>query len=486
MPLVLSGTDGVSGVDGTASNPSYEGTDSNTGIFYPAADTVAIGTGGTERLRVDSAGNAGLGVTPAAWDATLTGTRALQLGALGAYVLGTGSGWSSIPHVYVGNNGYWGSGSWRYTSSNLASQYYQFGGQHVWLNAASGTAGNAITFTQAMTLDASGNLGIGTTSPTCRVEGVAPAGDNITALFRSGDATAANNAGGGFRSISSATAASRVAQMWLDADGANFSGGDYFFIQKNGNSGTVNFNQFSNAAMTFSTNDTERARITSGGYFKASNAGTYVNSTGTFHELRQTATGAEIIVASNTSANPYGYYVEFTGADPNNTTNTVFGAYFFNGSTYTTIYKINSNGTVTARSDAKWKKNIETARDGYVEDLAKLRVVKYNWYNHEDGTPKELGLIAQEVEQVFPGLVQTEEEVKNEIRTREIPAVLDDEGNEVEPARTEEYTERVPNGEYSKSIKFSVLPFMLLKAIQEQQTMIDEMKAEIAALKGNA
>jgi len=56
MALVLDGSAGVSGVDGTASNPSYEGTDSNTGIFFPAADTVAIGTNGTERVRVNGTG----------------------------------------------------------------------------------------------------------------------------------------------------------------------------------------------------------------------------------------------------------------------------------------------------------------------------------------------------------------------------------------------------------------------------------------------
>jgi hypothetical protein len=57
MPLVLSGTNGVSGVDGTASNPSYEGTDSNTGIFFPAADTIAFSEGGVEVGRFDSSAN---------------------------------------------------------------------------------------------------------------------------------------------------------------------------------------------------------------------------------------------------------------------------------------------------------------------------------------------------------------------------------------------------------------------------------------------
>jgi len=56
MPLVLDGTNGVSGVDGTVSNPSYEGADSNTGIFFPAADTIAFTTGGTEDLRIESSG----------------------------------------------------------------------------------------------------------------------------------------------------------------------------------------------------------------------------------------------------------------------------------------------------------------------------------------------------------------------------------------------------------------------------------------------
>jgi hypothetical protein len=57
-------------------------------------------------------------------------------------------------------------GSNRYISTAAASRYEQNAGSHRWFAAASGTAGNAITFTQAMTLDASGNLGVGTTTPT--------------------------------------------------------------------------------------------------------------------------------------------------------------------------------------------------------------------------------------------------------------------------------------------------------------------------------
>jgi hypothetical protein len=236
----------------------------------------------------------------------------------------------------------------------------------------------------------------------------------------------------------------------------------------------------------FSSDGTERARITSAGYFKASNNGSYVNTSGAHHEFLNDSSDNVIMFARNTSASPYGYYVDFT-TDPNNATNYVFGA----NTGGTLIYRIFSNGTTSARSDAKWKKNIETARDGYIDDLARLRVVKYNWHNHEDGTPKEMGLIAQEVEEVFPGLVQEDEEKRDEVRTREIPAVLDEDGNEVEPARTEEYTEQVGTGEYTKSIKFSVFTPMLIKAVQELKAITDTqaqtiatLEARIAALEG--
>ena len=50
--------------DGTAAAPSITNTgDTNTGIYFPAADTVAVATAGTERLRVNSSGNVGVGTT---------------------------------------------------------------------------------------------------------------------------------------------------------------------------------------------------------------------------------------------------------------------------------------------------------------------------------------------------------------------------------------------------------------------------------------
>ena len=57
MSLILSGTDGLSDVDGTAATPAIRGTDANTGIFFPAADTIAFAEGGVEAMRINSSGN---------------------------------------------------------------------------------------------------------------------------------------------------------------------------------------------------------------------------------------------------------------------------------------------------------------------------------------------------------------------------------------------------------------------------------------------
>ena len=62
MALNINGTTGISGVDGSASAPALQGTDSNTGINF-GSDTVNINTGGSTRATVDSSGNVGIGTS---------------------------------------------------------------------------------------------------------------------------------------------------------------------------------------------------------------------------------------------------------------------------------------------------------------------------------------------------------------------------------------------------------------------------------------
>jgi hypothetical protein len=140
-------------------NTSVSGSDAT--IFRPADNTLAFSTNGSERARIDSSGNLGLGVTPSAWGSF--GGKALDING-GAAILG------SINQALLSSNAYFNAG-WVYKESSFANYYIMnSGGEHQWHTAPSGTAGNAISFTQAMTLDASGNLGVGTTSPISRLQ----------------------------------------------------------------------------------------------------------------------------------------------------------------------------------------------------------------------------------------------------------------------------------------------------------------------------
>jgi hypothetical protein len=162
-------------------------------------------------------GNLGLGVTPSAW---ATGFKALQIGGITSLYTE-----SSVATKLVNNSFF--SDANRYYANGEATQYAQQFGQHLWYTAPSGTAGNAISFTQAMTLDASGRLGIGTTSPT---EKLYVSGNTFSTTFITPSATS----GGQYLLNYGGNVASR---SWrLVSDAYNF--GDFSIQQSTTQTGT--------------------------------------------------------------------------------------------------------------------------------------------------------------------------------------------------------------------------------------------------------
>jgi hypothetical protein len=245
-------------------------------IFYTGSPSV-------ERLRINESGNLGLGVTPSAWVSTV---KSLDVNT-GASFVGTAAAASMWSNAFVDSGS-----AFKYKTSAEAAYYSQGSGAHSWYTAPSGTAGNTITFTQAMTLDASGNLGVGTTSPAHRlqVETASATGD-IVGYFRQGS--------GAVALISSATD--------LVGFGNGATAGETR-IYADGGSGFV----------TFRTNSIERARIDASGNFVFNENGNdcdfRVESDGNENAIFVDASSNEVFFFKNSgSATVAGAFVQSNG-----------------------------------------------------------------------------------------------------------------------------------------------------------------------------
>jgi hypothetical protein len=325
-------------------------------------------------IRLDSSGNLGLGVTPSAWFSTI---RALQIGSVGgASIAGNTSAGGSAT---IGLNVYFdaAAATARYGASSFASRYTQLNGAHEWYTAPSGTAGNAISFTQAMTVSSDG---------TFRVKGAGTAG-STDAFQVSGSAP---------------------------ADAARITSGGDLLVGTTTSAANERLNVVK-AAPTSYVARFENSNNASGDQVARSVLGTNCNNTSSYHIVATTGGTDRLYI-------------------------------FGNGDVQ------NTNNSYGAISDLKLKENVTDATPK-LDDLLQVRVVNYNLRTQPD--QKHIGVIAQELEQVFPGMVAESPD-------------RDAEGNDL--------------GTTTKSVKYSVFVPMLIKAIQEQQALITDLRARVAAL----
>jgi hypothetical protein len=415
MPLILNGSTGISGIDGSAGTPSYQGTDSNTGIFYPAADTIAFAEGGVESMRIDSSGRVGIGTTSPTYTLEVaTGTSGQQSVAnfrtadstaannAGIQIFATPSATAGSDYFYIQKLG---------NSGNVELAQYS--------NAAMIFSTNVGT--ERMRITAAGDVGIGTTTPGAPLQA---RGANVL------------------------SASTRYLKGWIG--GAGSWGASSFEELGIGYSGIRSlYTSGDNWDLTFATGTStqfsagtqaERMRIHSNGYITMGTTNTNIDAGPGFKFIATTNAYIGMVVESSINSQT-NYHLYSTGA----------GTYRFYVGAGGTIYATAT--TIVAISDVRLKENIQDIDVG-LDAIMALKPRKFDWKEGKGKDKKgDRGWIAQEFEQVFPDMIE----------------------NWKDPA---------PEGEEPyKAVSADLIP-VLVKAIQEQQAMIEELKQEVASLKG--
>ena len=390
--------------NGAASVSQFQGF---IGVTATAATSTGgyfgLGIGSADALRIDTSGNLGLGVTPSLW---ASGNKFMDVNDSAAY-----GAFGNTDAMMVAN-AYWNGSSWVRKNANNAFRFVMETVNSAptinWGVAANGAQGSTFTFTQAMTLDASGNLGVGVTSAGAKIQAETNASSGDVAVI----------------------AASKTGLGYTTTLG-------YYASAGTATAGVVR--SANNLPLALETSGTERARITSGGVFLV----------GTDNATATAGAGVKVgISAGNVAA----VTVDSTGtADTYNYYSTNAAAFRFYVNSAGTVYATNT--TISAISDQRLKENIQDLDVG----LSKIMALKPRKFDWKEGKGKDIkgdrGWIAQEFEQVFPDLI-------------------------------DEWKDPAPEGEEPyKSVRADLIP-VLVKAIQEQQAMINELKAEVAALKG--
>ena len=298
--------------------------------------------------------NLGLNVTPSAW---VSGNRFIDINASASY----GAFGSSDSMMLA--NAYWNGSNWIRKNANNAWRMVMesASGAPAWTfqYAGNSTSGSTISWSEAMRIDSSGNVGIGTSSPARRLDVL----HDVQYQFRIG--TAAGNS--------------------YDIGRSPVDGLLHFYGNQNGFTGYV-----------FGGVNGERARIDSSGNLLvgtpsagAGNSRVYINGDGTnpaFRALANTSTTSVYAGIFRHESTTAGAYIQFV-TDTNVETGRIY----------------DSAGTMqyASSSDARLKTNVQPLQNGLSSVLA-MNPCTYDMRRGETTTIPSAGLIAQEVFEVYP------------------------------------------------------------------------------------
>ena len=295
MAITIDGDSGVSGVNGSATTPALQGTDSNTGIVF-GTDTVQVATGGSTRATVDSSGNCGIG--------TASPQKFVHLSAAGSSDVVTTRIQQSTTNTSTDGGALLELGG---TRSDGTYGFYGGikGGRR---NSASDNKGYLAFFSdnndgqslaERMRLDDAGRLLVNKT-------GSPGAGDGSTAyIFIQGKTTEANGPGtfalARGQSASEMSSGATLGAITFTDD----TGNDFAQIKGacDGSAGTddhpgrITFLTTPNG----SSSPQERLRITEVGFSKFTNTGTYLDATGQHHEFNSGNAGNQTLIVKSES-----------------------------------------------------------------------------------------------------------------------------------------------------------------------------------------
>ena len=224
----------------------------------------------------------------------------------------------------------------------------------------------------------------------------------------------------------------------------------------------------------------------------ANNAQNYIHMDhlGAINFCNITSGAAGMAIRSESTTIPRGIAINFV--DTTCVCQNSYFAYWYGGAgekfiVMATGNVTNANNSYGAISDENRKQDITDARS-YWDDFKGIRFRKFRFkkdVERDANTPELFGVVAQELETVFPGLI----EENTDRAEQEVPSV-DRDGNQT--YTTNEEGEQIPDTESkltdldttTKSVKYSVLSQIGLKVIQELQIRLEAAEAKIAVLEG--